>query len=110
MNGADGLRFADYRFDWSQGVLWHNDQVVKIQPQPLAVLRALLEKHGEIVTREELRDRIWGEATYVDFEQGLNFCIRQVRAALNDSASHPRYVETFPKQGYCFIAPVETIG
>ena len=68
MNGGNVLRFCDYRFDWSQGVLWHNDQVVKIQPQPLAVLRALLEKRGQIVTREELRERIWGGATYVDFE------------------------------------------
>ena len=70
------------------------------------VLGALLESAGEIVFREQLRARIWGDTTFVEFDQGLNYCIRQIRRALRDGASEPLYVETLPKQGYRFIARV----
>jgi len=66
----------------------------------------LLERSGEVVSREQLRERIWGDATFVDFDQGLNYCIRQIRLALRDGVSEPRYIETLPKQGYRFIADV----
>jgi TolB-like protein/DNA-binding winged helix-turn-helix (wHTH) protein len=72
-------------------------------PQPLRVLRILLERPGETVSREELRNRIWGDATYVDFDQGLSYCIRQIRLALGGSATKPVYVETLPRQGYRFL-------
>jgi hypothetical protein len=68
----------------------------------------LLEKPGQVVTREQLRDRIWGKTTHVDFDQGLNFCIRQIRIALDENARRPRFIETLPKQGYRFVARIET--
>jgi Tol biopolymer transport system component len=70
----------------------------------------LAERSGEIVTREELRTGIWGDATFVEFDQGLNYCVRQVRVALRDNASQPLFIETLPKQGYRFIAPVVADG
>ncbi len=108
---TDGrLRFGDYVLDSHAGKLLRDGLPVKIQPQPLLVLTILLERPGEIVSREQLRDRIWGEATYVEFDQGLNYSIRQVRLALRDAASNPVYIETLPKQGYRLIAPVSGSG
>lgn len=105
--GANGrLRFGDYELDSSAGKLYRDGSHVKIQPQPFRVLTILLERPGEIVSREQLRDRVWGEATYVEFDQGLNYCIRQVRVALGDDAAKPIYIQTLPKQGYRLIAPV----
>jgi DNA-binding winged helix-turn-helix (wHTH) protein len=79
---------------------------VRIQPQPLRVLELLVERPGEILSREELRNRIWGEATFVEFDQGLSYCIRQIRSTLGEAATQPSYIETLPKQGYRFIASV----
>ena len=105
--GANGwLRFGDYELDSSAGKLYRDSSPVKIQPQPFRVLTILLERPGEIISREHLRDRVWGEATFVEFDQGLNYCIRQVRVALGDGAAEPIYIETLPKQGYRFIASV----
>src|SRR6202451_3282059 len=100
------LRFGDYELDSNAGKLFRDGSAVKIQPQPFRVLTILLERPGEIVSREQLRDRVWGGATFVEFDQGLNYCIRQVRVALGDGAAEPIYIETLPKQGYRFIAPV----
>jgi DNA-binding winged helix-turn-helix (wHTH) protein len=100
------LQFGDYELDSSAGKLYRDGSPVKIQPQPFRVLRILLERPGEIVSREHLRDRVWGEVTFVEFDQGLNYCIRQVRVALGDGAAEPIYIETLPKQGYRFIAAV----
>src|SRR6476646_3230689 len=100
------LRFGDYELDSRAGKLLRDGRPVKIQPQPLRVLGILAERPGEIVSREQLRDRIWGDATFVEFDQGLNYCIRQIRIALRDEASEPVYIETLPKQGYRFIAPI----
>jgi DNA-binding winged helix-turn-helix (wHTH) protein/Tol biopolymer transport system component len=105
-NNDGYLRFGDYEFDSHSGKLLRDGRPIKIQPQPLRVLAVLVEHPGEIVSREQLHGRIWGEATYVEFDQGLNYCIRQIRVALHDEASKPAYVETLPKQGYRFIAPV----
>src|ERR1035438_4015376 len=105
--GANGwLRFGDYELDSHAGKLLRDGLPVKIQPQPFRVLTILLERPGQIVSREQLRNRIWGDATFVEFDQGLNYCIRQVRRALRDGALEPVYIETLPKQGYRFIAPV----
>ena len=70
----------------------------------------LLERAGDIVPREDLRTRIWGESTFVEFDQGLNYCIRQVRMALRDEASKPVYIETLPKQGYRFVGTLDVAG
>src|ERR1700733_8136354 len=109
--GENGpIRFGDFEFNSLSGKLFLDGHCVKIQPQPLRVLAVLLERPGEIVSREQLRTRVWGDATYVEFDQGLNYCIRQIRVALSDGASKPLYIETLPKQGYRFIARVTPPG
>ncbi len=100
------MRFGDFEFDSLSGKLFLDGCCVKIQPQPLRVLAVLLEKPGEIVSREQLRTRVWGDATFVEFDQGLNYCIRQIRVALQDGAAKPAYIETLPNLGYRFIATV----
>src|SRR5215475_4228627 len=107
VGGRRHLCFGDFEFDLRSGKLFRAGRPVKIQPQPLRVLAVLLESAGETVSRECLRARIWGDATFVEFDQGLNYCIRQIRLALRDGASAPLYIETLPKQGYRFIARVE---
>ena len=107
VGGRENVRFGDFEFDLRSGKLFREGRPVKIQPQPLRVLAVLLESAGETVSRESLRSRVWGDATFVEFDQGLNYCIRQIRLALRDGASKPLYIETLPKQGYRFIARVE---
>jgi TolB-like protein/DNA-binding winged helix-turn-helix (wHTH) protein len=80
---------------------------VKLQPQPAKVLVLLVQQAGEVVTRAEIAEQVWGSETFVDFEHGLNFAIRQIRAALDDDAEQPRFLETLPKRGYRFIASVD---
>jgi DNA-binding winged helix-turn-helix (wHTH) protein/Tol biopolymer transport system component len=109
LRGSERLRFDDFEFDCRTGRLFRKDRPVKVQPQPLRVLAALLERTGDIVSREDLRARIWGESTFVEFDQGLNYCIRQIRQALSDNAAKPVYIETLPRQGYRFIAPVTVV-
>src|ERR1700692_1252256 len=105
--GGNGrMRFGDFAFNSLSVKLFREGRSVKIQPQPLHVLGVLLERPGEIVSREQLRTRVWGDATFVEFDQSLNYCIRQIRLALQDEAAEPLYVETLPKQGYRFIARV----
>ncbi len=104
------LRFGDYEVDPESGKLMRNGWPVKIQPQPMRVLGVLLEQPGETVSREVFRARIWGDRTFVEFDQGLNYCIRQIRLALHDQASTPRYIEAVPKQGYRFIAQLAGSG
>jgi len=106
MEGDGRLRFGDFEFDTQSATLLREGHPVKIEPQPLRVLSVLLENAGEIVSREHLRNRVWGDTTFVEFDQGLNYCIRRIRLALRDQASEPSYIETLPKQGYRFIAPV----
>jgi DNA-binding winged helix-turn-helix (wHTH) protein/TolB-like protein len=100
------LLFGQFAFDIESGILRRGDRIVRLQPQPARVLAVLLEANGEVVSRETLRQRVWADGTFVDFERGLNFCIAQIRSALGDSAESPRYVETLPRRGYRFIAPI----
>jgi DNA-binding winged helix-turn-helix (wHTH) protein len=79
---------------------------LKIQPQPLQVLELLLLRAPRVVTREELSDYVWGNGVNVDLDQSLNFCVRQIRSVLNDSASDPKFIDTLPKQGYRFVGDV----
>ncbi|MBV8517342.1 MAG: winged helix-turn-helix domain-containing protein [Acidobacteria bacterium] len=80
---------------------------VHLQPQPMRVLALLAARAGTLVTREEIRRHVWGEETFVDFDQGLNWCIRRIREALGDDASAPRFIQTVPRRGYRFIATVD---
>ena len=105
-NGNRRLKFGEFELDSQSGKLLMNGQPVKIQPQPLRLLQLLVERSGETVSRDELRNHIWNGATFVEFDQGLNYCIRQIRRALNDNAVNPVFIETLPKQGYRFIAGV----
>ena len=101
------IRFGPFTLDGRSGELRNGPTRLKVPDQSIAVLQALLQRPGELVTREELRDRLWGPDTFVDYEAGLNAAVRRLREALNDSADVPRYVETLPRRGYRFIAPVE---
>src|SRR5215470_12513696 len=100
------VRFGVFEVDFRVGELRKNGLKVKLHAQPLAVLKILLERPGEIVTREELQQNLWGSNTFVDFEHGLNKTINKLREALSDNADTPRYIETLPRRGYRFIAPV----
>ena len=100
--------FGRFDFTPETGELRRDGRPVKLQAQPARVLAVLLTHPGEIVTRETLQREVWGGDTHVDFERGLNYCIAQIRSALGDSAESARYVETVPKQGYRFTAPLLT--
>src|SRR5579872_4223037 len=102
------LRFDEFELDAGAGELRRHGDRIKLSPQPFRVLELLARRSGEIVTRAEIRDRIWCDDTFVDFEQGLNFCIRQIREAVGDTADAPRFIETLPRRGYRFLIPVET--
>jgi DNA-binding winged helix-turn-helix (wHTH) protein/tetratricopeptide (TPR) repeat protein len=103
------LRFGDFELDPSEHLLRRRGERVTLRPQAFRVLLLLAERSGTLVTRDELRRTAWPDEVVVDFEHGLNTCIRQVRAALEDQAERPRYLETVPRVGYRFIAAVETI-
>lgn len=101
------LTFGVFTADPSLGRLLKDGIPVKLAPQPFKVLLLLIERRGNVVTREEIREHLWGGATFVDFERGINFSINQIRGALSDEVEKPRYIETLPKIGYRFICPVE---
>jgi len=97
--------FGDFRFDSATGELTRGDAVERLAPQTALVLRVLVERSGEVISRDEFRRRVWPNAT-VEFDQGLNFSIRQLRIALGDDAAAPTYIETLPRRGYRFRARV----
>jgi TolB-like protein len=102
------VSFGIFEFDPESGELRRGGRPVAFQRQPARMLAALVAKPGEIVSREALQVAVWGAGTHVDFERGLNFCAAQIRSALGDSARTPRYIETVPRRGYRFLAPVQT--
>src|SRR5215813_1143392 len=101
------LRFGVFELDTKTVELQKSGRKIRLRPQAARVLAVLAARAGELVTREQLKEEIWGQETFVDFEHGLNLCIREIRAALNDDAEAPRYIETLPRRGYRFIAPIE---
>ena len=103
------IRFREFDLDEQTFELRRNGVPARIQQQPARVLAILINRHGTMVTRDQIRTAIWGQDTFVDFEQGLNYCIRQIRITLNDQAEKPRFIETLPRLGYRFIAPIENI-
>lgn len=108
--GARFARFGIFEADLQERTLHRNGLTVKLQNQPFEVLAALLERPGETVTGEELSRRLWPDGTYVEFEHSLSTAILKVRRALDDSAENPRFIETIPRHGYRFIAPVEIVS
>lgn len=101
------VRFGSFEIDLRSGEVWKNGAGLRLQGQPFEVLRMLLEHRGEIVTREELKQRLWPADTFVDFDVGLNTAIKKIRDMLGDSADRPRYIETIPRRGYRFLGAVE---
>ena len=104
------VRFGIYEVDLDEGNLRKSGVRIKVQQQPFKVLQALLEHPGELITREQLHDRIWPDASFGDFDQAVNVAVAKLRMALGDSADNPRFIETVPRRGYRFIAPVAAEG
>src|SRR5262249_26987923 len=109
-NDRSRARFGLYEVDLHTHELWKFGTRLKLVGQPFEILAVLLSKPGKLVTREELRSRLWPADTFVDFNHGLNAAVNKLREALCDSAEKPRYIETLPRRGYRFIAAVEPAG
>lgn len=109
--GHQRLRFGAFELDLKAGELrTQSGAPIKLQPQPLKILGILASRAGELVSREDIQELVWGKDVFVDFEHGLNFSIKQIRTALGDDPETPRYIQTIPRKGYRFIAPVEPGG
>ncbi|HEY2324385.1 MAG TPA: winged helix-turn-helix domain-containing protein [Thermoanaerobaculia bacterium] len=106
MNPERPIRFDEFQLDRETLELRRGNTPVKLQQQPARVLAMLTERAGDLVTREQLRQAIWGDETFVDFDRGLNYCISQIRTALGDTAEAPRYIETLRGRGYRFTGNV----
>ena len=102
------LRFGVFELNLDLEELRKNGTVLRLPPQPFRLLAMLASRSGQVVTRDEIQQQLWGSDTFIDFEQGVNKCIKQIRAALGDNADNPLYVETIPRRGYRFLAPVRT--
>src|SRR5271157_676947 len=100
------VRFGSFEVDLQEGKLTKGGIRIRLQEQPLRILVLLLERPGQLVTREEIRQKLWSRDTFVEFDDALNTAVRKLRAALNDSADNPRFLETVPRRGYRFVAPV----
>ena len=101
------VRLGEFELDVESGELWGNGTRVRLQIQSFELLKALLERPGQMVSREELRQRLWPGDTFVDFEHGLNAAVRRLREVLGDTADDPKFVETIPRRGYRLVAPIE---
>src|ERR1700752_468838 len=102
------VRFGSFEMDEIAGELRRDGVKIRLQEQPFQILQILLEQPGEIVTREEIRKRVWPSDTFVDFDHGINNAIKRLREALGDTAETPHFIETLPRRGYRFIATPET--
>ena len=102
------LRFGVFELNLDLEELRKNGTVLKLPPQPFRLLAMLASRSGQIVTRDEIQQQLWGSDTFIDFEQGVNKCVKQIRTALGDNADNPLYLETIPRHGYRFLAPVRT--
>jgi TolB-like protein len=103
------FRFDAFELDVASGELRYGDVRLTLQPQPLKVLSLLVSKCGQIVTREEIARQVWNSGIFVDFDAGLNFCVRQIRRILGEDAKCPRFIETVHRRGYRFIARVNAV-
>ena len=104
------FRFGRFEIDSRTRELRKDGVRLRLQEQPFALLALMLDHPGELLTRDELRDRLWPNGTFVDFEHGLNAAIKRLRAVLGDNAERPRFVETLHRRGYRFIAKVERVN
>jgi TolB-like protein/tetratricopeptide (TPR) repeat protein len=104
---VDRISFDAFELHLATGELRRRGRIVRLAPQPTRILAILISRNSHLVSREEIMAEVWGKDVFVDFEHGLNFCIRQIRNALGDEADHPRFIETVPRRGYRFIAPLK---
>jgi DNA-binding winged helix-turn-helix (wHTH) protein len=104
------LRFGAFELNLQTNELRRDVVLLKLSPQQLQTLRLLTENAAQVLTREQIQRELWGDGTFVDFDRNLNVCIAQVRSTLNDDSDAPRYIQTIPKRGYRFIAPVERVS
>ena len=112
MSNADKgsvMRFGVFELDTESEKLLKNGLAIKLKPQPFKLLKLLVNEAGRVVTRDEIRAVLWTGDTFVDFDQGVNFAIKQVREALDDDSERSLYIQTVPKRGYRFVAPVEIV-
>ncbi|MGH9680421.1 MAG: winged helix-turn-helix domain-containing protein, partial [Candidatus Acidiferrales bacterium] len=110
-NPARLFRFGLFEFDGQTGALRKDGRArPRLQGQPLEVLLHLLERPGEVVTREELRQSLWPADTFVDYDHSLNTAVNKLRESLGDSADNPRFIQTIPRRGYRFIASIEVVN
>ena len=105
LRGSSGL--VQFEIDVDAGQLLLDGRPVRLPPQPFKLLWLLASHPGQLLTREQIREALWADDTFIDFDQGVNFAIKQVREALKDDAERPLYIQTVPKRGYRFIAPVD---
>lgn len=108
--GNPVLQFGPFRFHVETAELSRRGVKLRLQPQPARMLELLLSRPGQLVTRESIQQELWGDGTLVDYELGVNRCVRQLRSALGDDSEVPRYIRTVPRLGYCFVAPVRVAG
>lgn len=105
---ANKVRFDEFELDFGRFQLFHSGQPVRMEGVPLQLLMFLIENQGQLVTREQIADKLWGKDVFVDVEQGINTAIRKVRMALEDDSEHPRYLQTIVGRGYRFVAETST--
>jgi anti-anti-sigma factor len=110
LQNLHGYRFGIFEVDLELAELRKNGRKIRLQEKPFQILVTLLERSGKLVNREDLRQRLWAADTFVDFDNGLNTAMSKLRVALGDAAEKPRYIETFARRGYRFIASVEEFG
>jgi eukaryotic-like serine/threonine-protein kinase len=108
-SASESFRFGEFELNLRTAELRHNGQTTILQEQAFHILAALMEHPGHLITRDELRKKVWSSQTFVDFDQGLNKAVNRLRDVLGDSAEHPRFIETLPRRGYRFIAAVQRI-
>lgn len=101
------FRFGEFELDVDAGELRKNGRRLKLQPQPFKLLVLLANRSGSLVSREDIRRELWPDGTFVDFDQAVNFAIKQIRDVLRDAAERPLFIETVPRRGYRFIAPID---
>lgn len=102
------LRFGVFELNLDLEELRKNGTPLKLPPQPFKLLAMLASRSGQVVTRDEIQQQLWGSDTFIDFEQGVNKCVKQIRTVLGDNPDNPLYLETIPRHGYRFLAPVRT--
>src|SRR5882724_2329307 len=109
MSSSTVIRFGPFEANVDSGELSRSGCKVRLQAQPFEILTMLLQRPGQVVTREEIRQKLWPADTFVDFDHSLGTAINKIRAALHDSAEQPQFIETLPKRGYRFIASIDPI-